>query len=65
MKTLKKQSVDTSGKVCTEYVRAKESDIVVKMKDGWKFCGKIEWKTATQGYGKKKVVKAEVTNKAR
>ena len=55
MKTLKKQSTDTSGKVATEYLRVKDEEVKVKAVGGFKLCGKVDWKKATKGYkgGKK------------
>jgi len=62
MKTLKKQSTDTSGKVATEYLRVKDSEVKAKIMGGFKFCGKVDWKKATKGYkgGKKDEPKKEV-----
>jgi hypothetical protein len=53
MKTLKKESINTSGKVEKEYIRVKDEEVKAKLADGFKLCGKVEWKTATKGYGKK------------
>jgi len=47
MKTLKKV---IDGKV--EYVRVKDNEVSVKIGDGWTYCKKEEWKTATKGYKK-------------
>lgn len=58
MKTLKMQG--TEKKV--EYLRVKDGEERAKVVEGWKLCGKVEWKTATQGYGGKKE-KAEVVKK--
>lgn len=61
MKTLKKQSIDTSGKVATEYLRVKNEDVGVKLKDDFKLCPKVEWKKKVKGYepGQKDDVKAQ------
>lgn len=62
MKTLQKQSINTSGKVEVEWLRVKDVEVPAKIKEGWKYGKKIEWKIATKGYkgGKKDVKKAEV-----
>ena len=60
MKTLIRQSTNTSGKVEVEFQRVKDEQAkIVVGKDGWKYGKKVEWKIATQGYGKKSVKKVE------
>lgn len=47
MKTLKK----STGKT-VEYSRVKDEEVKDKLANGFKFCGKVECKTATKGYGR-------------
>ena len=48
MKTVKKV---VDGK--TEYLRVRDGFVKDSLKDGYVFCGKVEYKTVNSGYGKK------------